>query len=128
MEEVGCSKYLYNNIMKNDDAEIILVENFPCLSKDQLHSRERYFIENMKCINKNIPKRSQTEYREINRECKHIKDRLYYQNNKEKLLKKQQEKFICECGGKFTRNHKSDHIKTVSHQTYIKSSSPSGES
>ena len=49
-------------IVKYDDAEIILIEAFPCKNKDELHKRERYWIENTKdCINKLIPTRAKKE-------------------------------------------------------------------
>ena len=42
-------------IIDNNNYEIVLVENYPCNSKDELHARERYWIENTECINKVIP-------------------------------------------------------------------------
>ena len=32
-------------LMKLDDAQIILVEDFPCENKKELHQRERFYIE-----------------------------------------------------------------------------------
>ena len=55
-------------ILKNENYEIILVENFPCNSKDQLHARERFYIESNECVNKIIPTRTKKEYREQNKE------------------------------------------------------------
>ena len=37
--------------MKNNDYVIILIENYPCNSKDQLFSRERYWTNEIKCVN-----------------------------------------------------------------------------
>ena len=69
-------------IVKYDDAKIILVENFPCNTKYELCAREQYFIDNNDCINKNkAPTGLETaEYK------KH-----YYQNNKEKIIQYYQE-------------------------------------
>ena len=39
-------------IIKFGDAQIVLVENFPCNSRDELRARENYFIENHACVNK----------------------------------------------------------------------------
>jgi hypothetical protein len=36
----------------NGTAKIFLVENFPCNSKNELLSRERWWIENKDCLNK----------------------------------------------------------------------------
>jgi predicted GIY-YIG superfamily endonuclease len=46
-----CSSYE----VLNDDSTISLLEDFPCERKEQLLSRERYFIETMNCINKKNP-------------------------------------------------------------------------
>ena len=46
-------------IVKYDDAEIILIEAFSCETKDELHARERYWIEyTIKCVNKYLPTRT----------------------------------------------------------------------
>ena len=39
-------------LLKYEDCKIILIEDFPCDSKDQLTSREQYWIENMPNVNK----------------------------------------------------------------------------
>ncbi len=42
-------KYCYISsfeILKYDDVQIILFENYPCKSKDNLHAREQYWIDN----------------------------------------------------------------------------------
>ena len=48
--------------------DICLVENYPCENKEQLHARERYFIENLTCVNKQRPGRTQKEYKEQHKE------------------------------------------------------------
>ena len=55
-------------ILENDNYEMILIEKFSCNSKDELQSRERYWIENTECVNKHIPTRTHKEYREANKE------------------------------------------------------------
>jgi len=52
---------------------------------------------------------------------KHIVEnkKQYYINNREKLRAKQDEKFDCNCGGKFTYTHKLRHLKTIKHKTYL---------
>jgi hypothetical protein len=70
------------HIIQFDDAEAILLENYPCDTKEQLHSRERYYIENNVCVNKFIPTRTQAEYYEDNREKKIKFSKEYYEKNK----------------------------------------------
>jgi len=86
-------KRLYNHKRKTNacstkdfiEPKIFLIEDYPCDRKDQLLSRERFHIESMDCVNKNIPTRTQKEYREDNK--KHVKEyqKDYYQNNKDKI-------------------------------------------
>ena len=42
-------------IINNGDYDIILIEAFPCDYKDELLARERYWVNKIKCINKNKP-------------------------------------------------------------------------
>ena len=94
-------------ILKNNNYHIELVENVNCDNRFQLHNRERYYIENNNCVNKNIPNRPIKEYhkeyyivnidkiRTANKEYyKNKKDKLnirkkeYYKNNKDKINKR----------------------------------------
>jgi predicted GIY-YIG superfamily endonuclease len=52
------------------DGKIFLIEDFPCERKEQLLSRERFYIESMDCVNKKIPTRTLKEYLEKNKEKK----------------------------------------------------------
>jgi len=71
-------KYLTSiDLLQNDDAEIILLESFPCNSRDELHARERFYIENNICVNKNIPSRTSQEY-----------GKVWYEKNSEKIKEK----------------------------------------
>ena len=164
-------------IIENGDYDIVLIEDCPCETKDQLHKRERFFIESLKCVNKNIPTRTIKEYfidnevklkaykEEYNKQHKgqvkeyhekyreENKDKLkersheYYKNNSDKIIDYQKEyrlnnieaykqkkkeyrervkerdneKFNCECGGKYTHCAISKHIKTKIHQDYLNS-------
>jgi hypothetical protein len=60
-KQLTCSSKI---IMETGEAIIVLVELFPCKSKEELFSRERWFIENNECVNKLIPNRTQTEKKE----------------------------------------------------------------
>jgi predicted GIY-YIG superfamily endonuclease len=50
------------DIIKNKDYDIVLMENYPCSTKEELHARERYYIEQNVCVNKTIPCRTDKEY------------------------------------------------------------------
>ena len=65
--------------------------------------------------NKEVIIGKQKVYRDNNIEKTRERHKEWYQNNKEKL----QQKFKCECGGKYTYTSKTDHFKTKKHQNYI---------
>ena len=74
-------------IIEGRNYEMVLIESYPCSSKDELHQRERFHIESMDCINKNIPGRTQKEWVQENKN--HILEYQgdYRQQKKDKLLK-----------------------------------------
>ena len=51
------------DILKNDDYKIILLENYPCETKEQLLAREQYYIDSLTCINKNNTYHNSVEYK-----------------------------------------------------------------
>ena len=71
-------------ILAYGDAKIVLVESFPCSSKYELEKRERYWIEQTECVNKNVPTRTRKEHYETNKEHLLARKKQYYQDNKEK--------------------------------------------
>ena len=127
------------NIVKYNDVKIILIEDFPCERKEQLTARERFYIENNECVNKIIPNRTREEYiktdarketskkyyeknkehyeeyRENTKEQKAQYDKEFREKNKEKIQAKRGVKITCECGGKYTMQHKAAHFKTQMH-------------
>ena len=69
----------------NDDYDIILIENFPCNSKDELNARLKYNIKNNECVNKIIIGRTRKEYNEDNKEKLNKYKYEYQSNNKDKV-------------------------------------------
>ncbi len=110
------SKILFTTELK---PKIYLVEEVKCDNREQLEKRERYYIENFDCVNKILPSQTRNEvekrYRKNNLELCRKRSREHNQKNKDKL----REKFTCDCGGKYTYEHKSSHIKTKKHQKFI---------
>lgn len=74
-------------ITKNNDCEIILVENYPCNNKYELLKRERFYIENNDCVNKNIPTKTELEHRQEHREERRIKSKEWRKKNPNKFKK-----------------------------------------
>lgn len=136
-----CKKSYYTSfeILKLGDYQIILLESYSCNNRDELRARERYYIENNDCVNKNIPSRTRKEYYEDNfeKERKYMKEyrgnhkeegkeyqKKWYNKNKEeiskksKLERKNKVKITCICGGTFSYN-KTRHEKSVKHMNYV---------
>lgn len=121
------------DILKHGDGYIELLENFPCISKEELSKREGELIRaNKTCINKRIEGRSKQQYRQDNKDKisvkneeyrKANKDKMsiyqqqYYQNNKDKLSTQSK----CACGGTYLHNARNRHEKTSMHEEYMNS-------
>jgi len=71
-------------IIKNGDFEILLLETYACNNKYELQQRERYYIENNTCINKNIPTRTKKEWTEKNKDKIRQKQKEWVEKNKNK--------------------------------------------
>ena len=71
-------------IIERDNYVIVLCEEYPCKNKEQLLSRERFWIENNECVNKQIPIRYETEKKEVKQ--------MYNKINNQKSSKKSNNK------------------------------------
>ena len=69
-------------IIEAGDVEIVLLELYPCDTKNELFYRERYWMEKLKCVNIYRPIVGQEEQKE------------YYEQNKEQILKKKKEQYL----------------------------------
>jgi hypothetical protein len=102
----GKSPICSSRVVKYDDAKIYLVEKYPCNTKEELCSREGYYIKNFECVNTQIAGRDKKGWYEdnkerilkenkqryeVNRESILIKHKQYYKENKEYLLKQNKE-------------------------------------
>ena len=120
-------------IFEKNNYHIELIELFPCSSRDELMTREKYHIKNNECVNKCIPMRTEEEKKEYHKiyNSKYYEDNKvyheeYYENNKEKVKQQHEmreeqlkQKFNCECGGKYTFANRTIHNKTHRHQNYL---------
>ena len=105
------------DVLQNGNYDIVLIESYPCNSKDELHTRERYHTNNIDCVNKI---KGQGMLNELGRKGydKQYSEQ-YYKQNKDKLKEKFKEKHNCTCGGKYTHIHKQQHIRSAKHQQYL---------
>ena len=70
-----------------ENCKIVLLESYPCNSKDEKNAREGHYIREIVCVNKYVMGRSRTEFFNENKEeiLRANKDR--YTANKEAILK-----------------------------------------
>ena len=94
----------------SENCNIILIEEYPCTSKDAKNAREAHYIRELNCVNKIIPGRTRIEYRNDNKEKlqnlkkdydlinveKNKKYQKEYRDKKKKLKKQQQEEQLKE--------------------------------
>tara|TARA_Y100001972_G_scaffold122678_1_gene168664 strand:+ start:48 stop:554 length:507 start_codon:yes stop_codon:yes gene_type:complete len=103
-------------LILNNNYEIQLIENFPCESFSQLREREQYHMDNIECCNISRAYTSQQQKKDISK--------LYYETNKDDLLKKKREYdsvyHKCECGGGYSMSHRARHMNSNKCKNYFK--------
>jgi hypothetical protein len=95
----GTSNYVTSfKCLSDENHYIELLELFPCNSKDELHTCERKWIEQLDCVNKCIPLRTDIEkseyhkqYNQNNRDKINEYHKQYYQDNKDRVIEKQKQ-------------------------------------
>ena len=126
----GHNIHLYQIIRANGgwlNWQVIEIEKFPCIDKNEATSRERHFMEQLNAnLNTLCPVRTREENLEYwskiyteNREAKIEDQKKRYEKNKEDILKKHKVKYDCECGGKYTHADKQKHFRTNIHKTHL---------
>ena len=136
---------LYKFINENggwDNWDMIEIEKYPCKDANEARTRERYWYEELKATlngqtpiqtRKDILLRSKKYYENNKEVCikrvkeyteLHKKEKLEYAKNwrkehREEQLEKQKQKTECECGGRYTNNHKQRHFRTDIHTNYL---------
>lgn len=131
----GKSTFLTSfRILDYEDHKIILVEEYPCETKQQLVAREAYFIRNNECVNKNISFLTPLENKERrnargkqhyehNKELIAEKRKIIYHENKEAISERRKEKKVCECGSMCNIGGVARHERTSKHTEFIKNKS-----
>ena len=138
-------EYSYKIYELDDSPYIELIKKYPCSCLDELRQEEGKTIRSMECVNKRVEGRTQKEWYEDNKEkIKEYKkeyyennkdqikeytkankdkkkeyDKEYREQNKEKIKEKQNQKFICPCGGKYTKQNKTIHEQSNKHKKFI---------
>ncbi len=102
-----------------ENCNIVLLELYPCNSKDEQSAREAHWIKTLDCVNKVIPGRTRKQYAADNKAiiAKGVAD--YYQKHKEAILARNCEVNECECGKQYTKSHRMRHCKSKFHLKFI---------
>ena len=104
----GKSHYVTSSyeLISLGNVDIVLIENYPCKDKNELHARERYWIEKNKdiIVNKALPTRTNKEWCEDNKDKLKEYMKEYREDNKDKL--KEQGKEYQEDNNKAIKKYK----------------------
>ena len=110
-----CRSYLL--FTEGDTVTITLVENVDnCKDKYELQARERWYIENHPCVNKQIPNRTTREWYQANKEQHNKYYKEYRVEHREKLKELASQIIKCECGCDISRANIAIHRKSQKHQ------------
>ncbi len=108
----GKCRYITSfQLVELGDIDIVLLENYSCNSQEELHKKERFYIEGNNCVNKCIPTRTYKEYNDANKE----KAKEYRLKNLEKIKKQKGELFTCSCGKRIAFGGKARHNRSLKH-------------
>lgn len=132
--DIEHNAYKYRYIRDNGgwiNWSMIMIERVECESKQELLSRERYYIDQLKpMLNKNIPLRTardwyadnkdrviteKKQYHIDNKEYITVRHNQYVNNNKEFVNRK----MICDCGYVIILCQRTKHYKTSRHKNYL---------
>ena len=107
---------------------MIMIEEYRCNNKNELHMRERHWIEERRptlnmvirpVVTEEECKEQRKQYRKKHKEEIREQRKQYREENKEKIKEKKSKTFLCECGSEYTDSHKSRHMKTQKHLKYL---------
>jgi hypothetical protein len=104
-------------IIANGNYNIVLIELFPCDTKDELYSRESHYTQTIQCVNK-------IKNQGLNNtlgKMEYIKQysKQYDKANMEKIKYRKNTVLICQCGSSHTRINKLQHERSKKHQEYV---------
>ncbi len=103
----GCGS---QEIIKNNNYKIELIEAYPCNNLQELHKREQYHIDNYEGILVNKIK-SYISPEQI----KEYRKKIYLQNQDKILQKKKEYDSLyikCPCGGGYSMSHRARHLSS----------------
>ncbi len=139
------TKYVSSfKILELDDFDIVLIENYPCNTKDELLARERHYTQLLPCVNKmrnqgihnelglseymklyRLQNKDQlrvkkAQYVELNKDKVKASKNHYYETHKEQILQQAAEQhYACQCGSSIRKSDKARHFKSIKHVEWL---------
>jgi hypothetical protein len=95
---------------------MVAIERPAVTTQEELHTRERYYIEEFKAgLNKQLPTRTHEEYRVDHRgeHTKYMKQYMKHYRSDNGVM------ILCECGISYTRDRKASHLHSTKHQKLL---------
>lgn len=123
--KAGANKCTSVQLLSHPGYYIILLEEYPCNSRDALRAREQYWIDASEhAINKrracagvsgSTKQEYNHAYQQKYREEHQQRSTRYYVENKETINQRRAEKITCECGAIYSQQHKTRHQRSQKH-------------
>ena len=99
---------------------MIQIEPYPCEKLQEAIARERYWYEELHAtLNSHCPNRNTKEWRKVNKEQLQVKNKKYYEDNKDKLEEQRSTKYECDCGSTIRQDSKIKHLKSFKHCQFL---------
>ena len=93
--------------------------------REENKERIKEYLKQYDISNKDKLNEYRKQYREANKDKIKEYHKKYRVANKDKINKQQSQRTSCDCGGRYRRGDKSSHERTLKHQAYLNSLSPS---
>jgi hypothetical protein len=97
------------HIIAAGNYNIMLMENFPCNSREELNAREQYYILNNECVNKVVPLRTKKQYYVQNADNIKEQKKQYYVQNADNIKEQKKQYYV----------QNADNIKDKYKQYYV---------
>lgn len=116
----NCANTTSRQILQYPDACIVLIELYPCETKEELNAREQYWINEHSDIACNINRAHRTE-EDLRADARRWREdnpdyhRRWIEENRERLT----EVHKCACGGKYQTRSKVKHENCQMHQQWV---------
>jgi len=119
-KELEARERIYIEFMlDNFDHKVICNERMPARTDLECREYRKEYDKKYRQENKESISKKQREYYQDNKQSYNKKQKEYQLENRDTIRERQNEKFNCECGGRYTRSCKSHHLKTKKHQKWL---------